>query len=168
MRRVALLLVVLAACSGGPDAPVTGSAENVCTEVFCLNYPSDWSVDEVGPDFVVFSHPEGGGAALASAGRIDPPGLIAATGGTWPQSVDVVIEAFWSLLADEGANLDGYRIASDGSVTSSGDFRDGRLWHRLIPLDGDTAIGVEVRGPNQSWSRHADVFTAGLIPLSGG
>jgi len=30
------------------------------------------------------------------------------------------------------------------------------MWHLLYPLEGSSAIGIEMRAPNDSWETHAD------------
>ncbi len=92
-------------------------------------------------------------------------GLITATGGTWPRTTDDVVRALWELLDDGNAELGSLRLLSDGSVRSFGTFGGGRMWHRLAPVGGERAVGVEVRAPNSSWESHADVFLDGLEPL---
>ncbi len=89
-------------------------------------------------------------------------GLAAATGRSRSIRPDAAVDAFWELLADAAAVRDGVRRRADGSVVSTGSLRDGRLWHRLVPVDDDSAVGVEVRAPNRSWQRHAVVFLDGL------
>ena len=143
--RLCILLLVLGACTPGPDAPTPARAETLCSVEFCVSYPSDWSVDEIAGDFAVFSHPDGEGAVAASVGQINMRGLADATERHWPQPPAVAVQAFWELLEPEDGALDGFRVRSDGSVSSSGTFRDGHLWHRLVPIDADRAVGVEIR-----------------------
>ena len=160
--RLAAAILVLAACSSGADAPVTGASSTICGANFCLAYPGDWAVVEAGDDYAVFSHPAAPDAVVASVGQVDMRGLAAATDRTWPQPAAVAVEAFWELLGSDQASRDGVRRRADGSVSSEGAFRDGRLWHRLVPLDENEAVGVEVRAPNRSWRQHAAAFLDGL------
>lgn len=164
---IGAILLVVGACSAGVDAPVAGSPESLCAGNFCLAYPSDWSVVEVGEDHAVFSHPATADGLGASVGQVNMESIVAASGGVWPQRTDAVVEAFWALLEAEGAKLAGLRFRDDGSVASSGALAGGRLWHRLIPIGDGRAVGVEVRAPNDTWAPHADVFLDGLEVASG-
>ncbi len=159
------IVLVATACSTGPDAPSVAESESTCTETFCISSPSDWVVEEVGESYVVFHHPLDPEKIRATASGVNMEGLVAANGGTWPQTVSGVIDVFWSSLDGGKASLAEQRALEDGSVESVGAFQDGRLWFRLIGLDSVNGLGVEVRGPNSSWEAHAEVFLDSLEPF---
>lgn len=162
MSRSLVVVLLLAACGTGPQAPTVGSTQLVCADDFCVSHPADWEVVEVGEGFAVFRHPAAPDSLVASVGQVDMEGLITATGGAWPQTTDNVVRALWELLDAGNADLGSLRFLSDGSVRSFGSFGGGRMWHRLAPVGGERGIGVEVRAPNSSWEPHADVFLDGL------
>jgi len=165
MALLAGLVLLATACSTGPDAPPVAGSEQACTDAFCIASPSDWVVDEVGESFVVFHHPLDPETIRATASGVNMEGLVAANGGTWPQTVSGVIDVFWSSLDGGKASLGEKRVLEDGSVESVGAFQDGRLWYRLIGLDSVNGLGVEVRGPNSTWESHAEVFLDSFEPL---
>lgn len=167
-RLAVVILLVVAACSAGPDAPPVGAPETVCTGNFCVDYPSDWEVVEVGVDFAVFRHPSGEDEVIASVGQVNMELLATEGGRSWPQTTDEVVRAFWQLLASEDAELGALRLLVDGSVSSFGALKGGWLWHRLVPIGASRAVGVEIRGPNRSWEDHADVFIEGLTVVFDG
>lgn len=159
------LVLLVAACSTGPDAPPVAGSEPTCTDTFCISSPSDWVVEEVGESFVVFHHPLDPETIRATASGVNMEGLVEANGGAWPQTVSGVVDVFWSSLDGGKASLAEKRALEDGSVESVGVFQDGRLWYRLIGLDSVNGLGVEVRGPNSSWEAHAEVFLDSLDPF---
>lgn len=133
----------------------------VCIDEVCISYPGGWEVREKGSDFVSFAHPDAGEAALATLGPVNMQAVVESAGHTWPAGTAVVVESFWELLDVAGAgSLERMERLQGGAFRSSGANEDGRLWHLLIPVSGSAAIGVEVRGPNQSWEAHADAFFA--------
>lgn len=169
MRRLALA-ILLAACSGGGgvQAPPLGPTTQACNDLFCLDYPADWVVD-IGADYLALEHPGSGGRAVATVGNVDMQGLQFGAGGQWPAPVDEVSESFWELLGqDQDVALDGLDILEDGSVRTNGNFEDRRMWHRLIPVDGPRAVGVEVRAPNRSWDSHALAILDGVSLVTTG
>ncbi len=171
MKRGVLALVLLAAaCStdAGPDAPPPGSTETICATPFCAAYPGDWDA-EAGDDFISFSHPVDPLQILGTIGRVDLQGIIQAAGGTWPADGEAVVRAFFELLDEtQSASLDEPVVTrADGSVLGNGRIEDLRIWYRLIPIDGSTGVGVEVRGPNASWEAHADLILDGVSVVPG-
>ena len=165
-----VLVLAAAACSAtdpGPEAPAPDPAETVCSQEACALVPGDWTV-EIADDFISFSHPVDASRILGTVGGVDMQGVIAAAGGTWPAEPEAVVEAFFELLDEtQSAGLDDVDTRSDGSVVGSGNLEDLRIWYRLIPVDGTSAIGVEVRAPNSSWQAHADVILDGVSVLPG-
>lgn len=156
---VTAAVLLLAACGDtGPDAGPPGATETVCTGNFCIGYPGDWLVAEVGDDFVRFEHPTDPEILMASVGQVNMEGVVTNAGNSWPQLTDGVVRSFWALLGETGAELSTLEPRRDGSVASLGSFEDGRLWLLVAPTDTRNAIGVEVRAPNSTWSTHVDVF----------
>ncbi len=170
MRWWLVLVLVAAACSAteaGPAAPAPGASETACTAQACAAYPGDWDV-EVGEDFISFTHPSDPARVLGTVGNVDMQGIVAAAGGTWPATGEEVVEAFFDLLDEaQSAGLDEVTARPDGSVAGSGRLEDLRIWYRLIPLTGTSAIGVEVRAPNESWRSHADIILDGVSAVPG-
>jgi hypothetical protein len=169
VARVVLLFagaaLLAGACSTGPEAPPVAATDLFCTETFCISSPSDWVIEDEGETYVVFHHPSDPEKIRASASGVNMEGLVTANGGTWPQAVSGVVDAFWAALDGGNATLAETRALEDGSVESVGAFESGRLWFRLIGLDSVNALGVEVRGPNSSWESHAVVFLDSFEPL---
>jgi len=161
----AALTLIGTACSSGPVAPALGFAEEVCIPDFCVGYPSDWEVVELGELFVSFAHPAGPDV-VATVGRVNLEGVVVNAGGLWPQSARNVVDQLWSLLDGGDAELDDVSLVSDGSYDSSGFIGSGRLWHRLVPVTATQGYGVEVRAPNATWEPHAEVFRQNLIVLN--
>ncbi len=158
-----MLLVFLVGCAGGPDAPEAVAGELVCNADYCMTMPAGWTVAERGDDYVSFVHPDSPDA-LATVGPVNMEALVTAAGLTWPTQPETVVRAFWQLLDEGGeASFDSLTFVGDGSVRSTGSYGSGRLWDRLIPLNGATAVGMEVRGPNRTWQSHADVFLDSLV-----
>ncbi len=164
-----VLAAFLVACGGGPDAPPVGALEMHCGANFCIEYPQDWSVVDSADDYVTLAHPADPERIMATVGQTGMEGIVEASGGTWPQPADEVVEAFWGLIDDGGAEVDSIQTLADGSVTSLGSFDGGRLWYRLVPLEGSAALGVEVRAPNSTWNEHAEAITQSLaaVPTGG-
>ena len=157
VAAVAVIAVASVACSSGPSAPPVERVTTVCTEAFCLDVPDGWG-SEVGDTYIAFHHdllPEG---TFLTANLVDMEAIVTAAGGTWPVPPDDVVRAFWSLLeaVDEG-ELDRTERQIGGAVRSWGSHSTGDMWHLLVPIDGTTAIGVEMRAPNDSWESHVDV-----------
>jgi len=160
MKRLLLAVVVVAAscASNGPAAPAPGSPDVACVDDFCIVYPGDWEAAP-GVGYVSFTHPTAPDRAMATISILNMEGVVVNAGGVWPTTPDEVARAFWQLLEEaEVADLVRLERRVGGSVESFGSYQDGRLWHLLIPVDATRAIGVEVRGPNNSWETHADVF----------
>ncbi|MDJ0960415.1 MAG: hypothetical protein QNJ88_07135 [Acidimicrobiia bacterium] len=167
MQRIGTLLavgaLVLSACGAGAEAPPLAGSEQVCTETFCAQYPAGWNLVDRGDTFISLSHPDDPETLLATVGPVNMEGLVVANGGTWPQTVSGVVEAFWRAADGGEAELATSTILPDGSVESFGVFRSGRMWARLIPLTTTDAIGVEMRAPNRSWESHAEAFLDSVV-----
>jgi hypothetical protein len=157
-----LLIVTLIAtsCSPGPTAPAvdTDAGGTSCIDAFCISYPAGWVVAEEGPTHISLANPASP-AALATIAPINQQALVENAGGSWPAPTTEVVAAFWRLLADaDVADFDRLERLTGGAFRSEGSYEDGRLWHLIIPGDGNAGIGVEVRGPNASWEAHADAI----------
>jgi hypothetical protein len=165
MRRVLIgLMLFAAACSAGPTAPPIEGTEIACVGQLCVAYPSGWDV-ESGDTYLAFSNPAAPGEALATAAPVNMQALVEAAGEAWPAPADDVARAFWTLLGESGdAELERVERLTGGTIRSEGVYGDGRLWHLLIPGSGTEAVAIEVRGPNRTWSRHAEVFFEDLEP----
>jgi hypothetical protein len=159
---VALVLLVVGCGDSGPSAPDLGASQRQCGANFCIEFPDSWTIVEASADFVSLAHPDAPSEVLATVGQVNMEGIVAAAGQAWPQSTDMVIRAFWSLIDGGGAELSILDPLRDGSIQSFGTFAGGRLWYRLTPLDGTDAIGVEVRAPNSSWANHAEAIMGSL------
>jgi hypothetical protein len=158
VRRVLILIVALVAgCSQGVTAPEIDSVETVCSDVFCVDVPDGW-VAEVGDTYLAFNHEADPDNTFLTVGIIDQEAMVNSAGGTWPVSTDDVVLAFWSLLesSDVGSFERSQRMVG-GAVRSWGDHETGRMWHAVYPTGGSTAIGIELRAPNDSWESHADL-----------
>lgn len=161
-----LLVATGAACATGPDAPTVVTGDLVCNAGYCVSMPEGWMILEQGDDFTRFGHPATE-SALATVAPLNMEALVTQAGGTWPTQTENVARAFWQLLSENGkASFGSLSFVGDGSVRSRGSYEDGRLWYRIVPAAGTSAIGMEVRGPNGSWEAHADVFldTLMLVP----
>jgi hypothetical protein len=157
------LLFSIVGCSTGPDAPRAVAGDLVCHAGYCVTVPEGWTILEQGDDFIRFAHPATD-AALATVAPVNMEALVTAAGGTWPTQTENVVRAFWQLLGETGdASFGSLTFEGDGSVRSRGSYGDGRLWDRLIPVEGARAVGMEVRGPNSTWEAHADVFLDTLV-----
>ena len=167
MRRALVAsLLILAACSAGPEAPPISATEVACAEAFCIAHPDGWEV-EVGDTFISFQHPAAPDAALATIGFTNSEAVVTAAGGTWPANNETVARSFWALLEEtDVGSLERLERIPGGNVRAYGSYEEGRMWTLLVPGDGTTAVGVEVRGPNRSWETHAEVFFSAveLIP----
>ena len=78
-----------------------------------------------------------------------------------------VERSFWALLEEtDVGSLERLERIPGGNIRADGSYEGGRMWTLLVPGDGESAVGVEVRGPNRSWEAHADVFFSAveLIP----
>ncbi len=155
--------LVLAACGTGAEAPIVDASEPVCTDTFCAEYPLGWELTDQGDTFISLRHPLDPETLMATIGPVNMEGLVTANGGTWPQTVSGVVEAFWRAADGGNAELATSTVLPDGSVESFGVFRGGRMWARLIPLSTTDAIGVEMRGPNRSWETHAAMFLDSVV-----
>ena len=170
LRRLLLLTavaLVVAACSSGPSAPPVESTREVCTDAFCLQVPQGWG-DEVGDSFIAFNHDVLPDGTFLTANVVDMEAIVEAAGGQWPVPPDEVTEAFWALLeqVDEGSLTRTERQVG-GAIRSWGSHTTGVMWHLLVPVEGSRAIGIEMRGPNDSWEAHADAVFPTVAPKAG-
>ena len=168
MRKVLVgFVLLLTACSQGVVAPEVVSIETVCSDTFCIDVPVGW-VAEVGDTYLAFNHEADPDNTFLTAGVIDQEAMVTSAGGTWPVPTDDVVVAFWSLLerSDVGSFERSQRMVG-GAVRSWGDHETGRMWHLVYPTGGSTAIGVELRAPNDSWESHADVVFASIRTTDG-
>lgn len=162
LATLAMLATSCSAADSGPRAPDVAAIDTACAPRFCINYPAEWQV-EVGETFISFEHPLDPGRILGSVGLVDLRGLVEGAGEQWPASVEDAVRAFWTLLGnDQDASLDTLTVGEDGSIRSVGNLEDLRLWHRLIQVSGPSAVGIEIRAPNATWSRHVQVLRDGL------
>jgi len=156
--------LLLGACGdAGPEAPPVGAIVTACADDFCIGYPDGWEVVEQTGEFVSLRHPDAPNDVVATAGHVNMEGVVSANGKTWPQTTEDVVRSFWAIIDGGGAELATMDPLRDGSIKSFGTFADGRLWYRLTPVEGRDAIGVEMRGPNSTWSTHADVMLDSLV-----
>ena len=158
--------IVATACSSGPTAPPVGAGRQVCTDAFCLEVPDGWD-GEVGETHIALHHevlPEG---TFLTANVVDLEAIVTAAGGEWPVGIDGVVTAFWALLedAEEGSFTRMERMVG-GAYRSWGSHSTGDMWHVIVPVRGTVGIGVEVRGPNDSWESHADFVFPSVVPAS--
>lgn len=163
--QILAVVLVVAACSTGPDATDVAGTNQVCTDAFCAEYPADWDLIDEGATFVSFAHPLDPEALLATVGPVNMEGVVTANGGTWPQTVSGVVRTFWEAADGGEAELATLTVLPDGSVESFGAFGGGRMWAKMIPLDSTRAIGVEMRAPNSSWEQHAAVLLDSVVPI---
>lgn len=166
VRRLFLVLgFLVAACSPGPEAPPVVASEVVCAPSFCIAHPNGWEV-EIGETYISFRHPVAPESAFATIGFTNPEAVVTAAGETWPANDETVARSFWALLEEtEVGSLDRLERLPGGNVRSYGSYQDGRMWALLVQTDDGGAVGVEVRGPNQSWEAHADVFFSTVEPV---
>jgi hypothetical protein len=163
MRMVLISIALfLAGCSPGFTAPDVGLSRTICSDVFCIEVPDGWN-GEVGDTFVALNHELDPDNTFLTVGVIDQEAIVTSAGGTWPVQTDDVARAFWSLLeaSDVGSFTRSQRMVG-GAVRSWGDHESGPMWHVVYPTEGSSAIGVELRGPNDSWESHADVVFASI------
>jgi hypothetical protein len=166
MRKLAIgFALVLTACSQGVAAPDIGNVTTVCSDVFCVDVPDSW-VAEVGDTYLAFSNTADPDNTFLTVGIIDQEAIVTGAGGTWPVSTEDVVLAFWSLLesSDVGSYERSQRMVG-GAIRSWGDHETGRMWHVVYPTGGSTAIGVELRAPNDSWESHADAVFTSITPI---
>lgn len=167
MRRSLLaLLILISACSSGPEAPPITATEVACAPEFCIAYPGGWEA-EVGDTFISFRHPLAPESALATIGFTNPEAVVTSAGETWPANSETVARAFWALLEEtDVASFERLERLPGGNIRSYGSYQDGRMWTLLVPTDEARAVGVEVRAPNRGWESHADVFFSSveLVP----
>ncbi len=157
------LCLALAGCGGGATAPVVAGLESVCGANFCIKYPGGWDIVDQGDEFISLEHPLAPEDVVATVGQVNMEGVLRASGSEWPQPAAAVVESFWGLIDGGGAELALLRPRRDGSVGSFGSFAGGRLWYLLAPIEGRRAVGVEIRGPNSSWSTHAEAIMDSLL-----
>ncbi len=164
----ALVAVILVVATGGTDAgpvaPPVGQLETVCTGDVCVRHPAGWDV-EVGEGFLTFAHPADPAQILGSVGKVNMRGLVEGAGGTWPAPPAEAARAFFELLGEtQDAGMDGDpQVLGDGSVAAQGTLEGLRIWYRLVPRDGEAAVGIEIRAPNRTWQGHADAWRDGLV-----
>ena len=162
MRKILIgFALFLTACSQGVAAPDIGQSRTICSDVFCIDVPAGWD-GEVGDTFVALNHVSDPDNTFLTVGVIDQEAIVTGAGGIWPAQTEDVARAFWSLLeaSDVGSFTRSQRMVG-GAVRSWGDHESGPMWHVVYPTGGSSGIGVELRGPNDSWESHADVvFTS--------
>lgn len=163
-RLFAVLVLLLVGCSSGPTAPNPSPVVEVCTDGFCIEVPGGWG-DDVGDGYIAFNHELAPESTFLTANTVDMEAIVTAAGGSWPATTQEVLEAFWSLLeeVDEGSLLRSERMVG-GAVRSWGNHSTGTMWYLLVPVRGSVGIGVELRGPNDSWESHADVVFQSVEP----
>lgn len=162
-RLSIVLLLIVAACTPGPSAPQTTPATTVCTTVFCLDAPDGWG-DEVGETHIAFHHDLSPTTTFLTASVVDMEAIVVAAGGEWPAPTETVVESFWTLLEDvDEGKLTRIERMVGGGMRSWGSHSTGDMWFLLVPVDGTTGIGVEIRGPNNTWGSHADAVFPTVI-----
>ncbi|MCL1595432.1 MAG: hypothetical protein M3132_13865 [Actinomycetia bacterium] len=156
-KMMVAMLLVLSACSPGVSAPPISAVDQVCSDDFCIDVPDGWEA-EIGDSYVSLHHTSDPENTFLTAGIIDMEAIVTSSGGTWPVPTEDVVVSFWSLIeaADVGSFTRSQRMVG-GAVRSWGDHETGKMWHLVYPLDGSSAIGIELRAPNGSWETHADV-----------
>ena len=159
------MVVLLAACSTGPAAPAIDGVDLACSEGFCVTYPVGWAVEH-GDVFLAFTHEAAPGVANATISPLNLQAVVENAGGTWPAPTEEVVRGFWLLLEEgDSGSFERLERLTGGAFRSEGSHQDGRLWHLLIPGEGNRGIAIEVRGPNRSWESHADVFFSNVEVL---
>ncbi|GMQ98363.1 MAG: hypothetical protein BMS9Abin17_0872 [Acidimicrobiia bacterium] len=162
MRILAVALLFVTACSQGVAAPIVTETETVCSDVFCIDVPVGWQA-EVGDTYVSLSHISDPENTFLTAGLVDMEAIVTASGGSWPVPTQEVVMAFWSLIEDAGVgSFTRSQRMVGGAVRSWGEHETGTMWHLLYPLEGSSAIAIEMRAPNGSWEAHADVVFRGV------
>ena len=121
-----------------------------------MQVPVGWG-DEVGESYVSFHHEASPEDTFLTANAIDMEAIVTAAGGSWPVPPEEVVVAFWTLLeeVDEGRLIRTERMVG-GAIRSWGRHSTGDMWFLLVPGVGSSGVGVEIRGPNDSWEAHAD------------
>jgi len=162
------LALVIGGCSSGPTAPPVGELEEVCTSAFCLDVPDGWT-GEVGDTHIAFHHEVLPDGTFLTANTVDLEAIVTAAGGQWPVGIDDAVRAFWTLLDDagEGTFIRLERMLG-GAYRSWGRHTTGDMWYVIVPVQGSVGIGVEMRGPNDSWESHADVVFESVVPVPAG
>ena len=157
------VLVLVTACSSGPAAPAVSVLETVCNERFCVDVPEGWEA-EVGETYLSFHHSLDPNHTFLTAGVADMEAVVVASGGTWPVSTEEATRSFWSLLEDvDVATFVRSQRLVGGAIKSWGTHVDGDMWYLLLPVEGSTGIGIEMRAPNSSWESHADAVFNSLV-----
>ena len=142
------------------QAPTIDGVAGACAEGFCLSHPLGWNVEE-GDGFVSFSHDAAPGSANATISSINLQAVVENAGSSWPAPTEEIVRSFWVLLEEAVAgSFERMERLPGGAFRSEGSHQDGKLWHLLIPVEGNRGVAVEVRGPNATWEVHADVFFA--------
>ena len=156
-RTLVALLVITAGCSSGVAAPDPDPIAEVCTDAWCMAVPAGWG-DEVGDTYVAFNHDADLDNTFLTGNVVDMEAIVVASGGSWPASTEDVVVAFWSLLEEvgEGSLVRTQRLVG-GAIRSWGTHSTGDMWYILVPVQGSVGIGVELRGPNDTWEEHADI-----------
>jgi hypothetical protein len=157
--------VLVVGCSNGPTAPDPQPTTTVCTQAFCLDVPAGWS-GEATDSFIAFHHETLPNGTFLTANTVDMEAIATAAGDTWPVPVEDVVADFWQLLedVDEGELATMERMVG-GAWRSVGTHSTGDMWYLLVPVGGSVGVGVELRGPNATWGRHADVVFPSVIVL---
>lgn len=168
MKRIVLLVVLAlvgAACSSGPAAPEPTPTPVVCTDAFCLHVPDGWE-GEIGESHLAFHHELDPDNTFLTASMVDMEAVVEAAGRTWPIATDEVVRSFWVLLEqqDVGEFSRSERMVG-GAIRSWGSHETGDMWFVLVPIGSINAIGVEIRGPNDSWESHADAVFPSVQPV---
>lgn len=155
---IGLLVVAMAlsSCTSGPDAPDAAPVNRVCADTFCITMPAGWTA-ETGPDYISANHSSAPESTFLTAGVINMEAIVQAAGGTWPATTDVVSRSFWTLLEEAGVGtFERSARMLGGAERSWGTHDDGDMWHLVYPTGPTSAIGIELRAPNDSWESHAD------------
>ena len=75
------------------------------------------------------------------------------------------MRSFWALLEQAGVGeLDRTQRMVGGAVRSWGTHETDDMWFVLVPVDSVEAVGVEIRGPNDTWETHADAVFPTVTP----
>ncbi len=163
-RWLVLVLVACGACSSGVEAPDPAPVSQVCTQTWCMDVPDGWGT-EVGENYVAFNHDADPDGTFLTGNVVDMEAIVTAAGGTWPATTEDVVRSFWALLEDaEEGSLQRTQRQVGGAIRSWGSHSTGDMWYVLVPVEGSTGIGVEIRGPNETWERHADIVFPSIAP----
>jgi hypothetical protein len=161
-RLIAVIAIAAAGCSSGVGAPALSASSTVCADAFCIDVPTGWVVTN-GGDYVSAAHEDDPEHTFLTAAVINSEAIVVTSGGIWPATTAEVTRAFWSLLeqADVGKFERSTRMVG-GAERSWGTHESGPMWHLVFPTGPTSAIGVEIRAPNDSWESHADAVFESL------